>query len=411
MKGVFVIIDGLGDMPCKELDGKTPLEAAETPNMDWLAKHGRQGLVYPVNENYVPESDTAVVSLLGNNPFISSRGVFEAIGSGIEINRGDLCLRTNFATISGLPGKIIDRRAGRTLTRKESEVLAAEINKNVKLPCKFVFKPTVQHRGVLVLRGGLSDNITNTDSAYQTKGKFFLKDEFNYSQAEDEEENTEYSANLVNEFIEQSYKILDKHPVNLERKRKGLLPANVILTRDAGIEIPKLKRHIGWVALAYMPLEIGIAKVSGMEICSFQYPKMEGYDVYENLYAGLNLAISEARKCLAGNKEHSYFYIHFKETDVPGHDNRPLDKKKMIEIIDRDFFSDVKKLAEKGVKVVVTGDHSTPCSLKSHSSRPVPVIIYGLGPDHTEKFSEKEAGRGDLKRIYGRELLETAGFH
>ncbi|PIN77381.1 phosphoglycerate mutase [Candidatus Woesearchaeota archaeon CG10_big_fil_rev_8_21_14_0_10_34_12] len=409
MDGIFVILDGLGDMPCKELNGMTPLEAAETPNLDWLAENGKQGLVYPVNKDYVPESDTAVVSLLGNDPFISSRGVFEAIGSGIEIKRGDLCLRTNFATISGLPGKIIDRRAGRTLTQKEAEILASEINKQVKLPCKFIFKPTVQHRGVLVLRGGLSDNITNTDSAYQTKGKFHLKNEFSYSKAEDEEENTEYTANLVNGFIEQTYKLLNQHPVNLERKKKNLMPANIILTRDAGVDTPKLKKHHGWGALAYMPLEIGIAKVSGMEVCSFQYPKMENYDVYKNLYDGLDFAIEHANKCLKSND--SYFYIHFKETDVPGHDGRALDKKKMIEIIDRDFFSNVRKIAEKKVKIIVTGDHSTPCVLKSHSSKPVPVLIFGNGKDNTKRFSEKEAEKGELGKFEGNQLLKIAGFN
>src|SRR3989344_6265277 len=121
MRKVLIIIDGLGDMSYDRFNGKTPLEAADMPNLDELSKKSKLGFMFPVNEDYAPESDTAIVSMLGNDFDISERGVFEAIGAGIKIKRGDLVLRANFGTVENLTTrKIIDRRAGRTLTTNEA---------------------------------------------------------------------------------------------------------------------------------------------------------------------------------------------------------------------------------------------------------------------------------------------------
>jgi len=417
MKGVLVVIDGLGDRPCIELRGKTPLEAAEKPNLDYLAQNGKLGLLYPINDNLAPESDTAVISLLGNKHSISARGIFEAIGSGLKIQRGDLALRTNFATIDKLEnGKVLDQRAGRTLTTEEANILADELNK-IFLPRKFLFKPTIQHRGILVLRGGFSDNITNINPFYPIREKANSKGEFKFSEPLDEDENSQYTANMVNEFVEQSYKRLKEHSINKEREKKGLFPANIILTRDPGIEVPNIKKMKKWMAVQYMPLEIGICKVAGMEVFSFSYPSMKEYDVYQNLYDALNKAIKFSIKSLKKQKSNfDYCYIHFKETDIPGHDNKPIEKKAMIELIDKKFFSFMRKFSEKNkIKVVVTADHSTPCGLKMHSADPVPLLIFD--PKDKEKtknnlisFNEIQARKGSLGKIYGQELLKKVKF-
>ena len=416
MKGVLIIIDGLGDRACKQLQGRTPLEVADKPNLDFFTEKGQLGLMYPIKEDVAPESDTAVISILGNKAFISPRGVFEALGAGITLQRGDLALRTNFATIDKLEkGKIVDGRAGRTLTTKEAGILGKEINK-IFLPRKFEFKPTIQHRGVLVLRGGFSDNITNTDPFYPIREKSKNKGEFKFSQPLDEDENSQYTSNMLNEFIEQAHLKIKNHPVNEYRKKKGMLPANMIITRGAGIEIPKLNKLRKWMAIQYMPLEIGICKAAGMDIFSFSYPAMKKLDVYKNLYDALNKAIKFSIKQLKKQrKKFDYAYIHFKETDVPGHDNKPLEKKEMIELLDRKFFSFLKKFALKNkIKIVVTADHSTPCSLKTHSSDPVPVLVYGgeeeNGKDQTTEFNEIQARKGDLGKMYGKELLKKVGF-
>ncbi len=413
MKGILIILDGISDLPCRQLGGKTPLEAAKTPNLDFFASHGHLGYMYPISEKIIPDSDNAVISIFGNNFSLSSRGQFEAIGAGFKLQRGDLALRTNFNTINNLTeGKVIDRRAGRTLTTKEAIILGKAIKKQMKLPIKFIFQPTVQHRGVLIFRGGFSDNITNTDSHY-LNAKNRVTSKFKFAQPLDEDDNTQYTCNILNEFIAQSYKILNNHPINIERRKKGLLPANIILTRGAGAETPKLKQMKNWCSVSYMPLEKGIAKVAGMSVFSFNYPKLKKYDVYKTLYDGLNTAIKFSLKIMKKKfKKFDYAYLHFKETDLPGHDNKPHDKVKMIEILDERFFSKLKVYAIKNkVRIAVTGDHSTPCKLKKHSADPVPVLLFNpFGFKKEQRFTEKDCKKGKLGKIIGKDFLKKIGF-
>ena len=414
MKGIFVILDGLGDLSNNILENKTPLEAAETPNLDFLASRGEMGFMYPVKPGYIPESDEAILSIFGNDLISSSsRGQLEAVGTGLKLMRGDLALRVNFGTIDSLDrGNIIDRRAGRTLTTAEAEVLVKGINNRVKLPMKFELKASIQHRAVLVLRGGFSDNISLNDSHY-SQGRINLKDKISICKALDDEDNTQYTAEVLNDFIRQAYDILNVHPINMERRKKGLMPANFILIRGPGIENPKLKSYKKWISVAYMPLEIGFSKLSGMKVYTFDYPKMKDLDAYLNLYEGLRQACEFSIKII--NKYHTkadYMYIHIKETDMPGHDNKPLEKKKMIEYVDKTLFNFLRQFAPPNkIKVVVTGDHSTPCRLKEHSADPVPVLFYnGNIPREKIHFSEKEARLGKLGRIEGKELLKKVGF-
>ena len=410
MKGILVIIDGVGDLPHKLLGDKTPLEVVKTPNIDFFATRGELGYLYPVKPGFIPESDEAIVSIFGNDLMYSTRGQLEAIGAGIKLVRGDLAFRVNFATIDE-EDNILDRRAGRTLTITEAEKLAKEINK-IKLPVDFVFEATVQHRAALVFRGGFSDNILPNDATYiQGKSKSISK--VRNCQATDEDENTIYSVNIVNEFLNKAGDVLKNHPVNLERIKRGLLPANYLLIRGAGIETPKLKQYKKWISPSYMPLEIGFSRVSGMHVTSFEYPALKKLDAYENLWDGLKKACKFNIKSIKKNyKKFDYAYVHFKETDLPGHDNKPIEKKEMIEYIDKTFFNFLRKFApSKKIKVVVTGDHSTPCKLKEHSADPVPVLFYNDSIPREKHFCEKECRKGTLGKILGKDLLKIVGFN
>ncbi len=412
MKGILVIVDGMGDLPCKQLGDKTPLEAAETPNLDFLATRGEMGYMYPVRPGFIPESDEAIVSIFGNELISSTRGQLEARGTNLDLTRGDLALRVNFATIDSLKeGNIIERRAGRTLTTVEAETLARAINNNIKLPCEFVFEPTIQHRAVLVFRGGFSDNISGNDVTYY-QGKSPDANKIKLCKPLDDGENSQYSANIVNEFIERAHEILDKHPLNETRKKRGLLPANYLFVRGAGIEPPKLKLYKRWISANYMPLEIGFSRVCGMKNFSFDYPKLKNLDSYANFHEGLAKACKFFIKILKKNRKNAdYAYIHIKETDVAGHDNKPFEKKLMLEYIDKTFFKFLKKFAPPNkIKVVVTADHSTPCKLKAHSADPVPVLFYNHSPPKEKKFCEKEARKGTLGSMIGSELLGKTGF-
>src|SRR3989344_8260353 len=198
MKGVLVVLDGMGDLPCRTLGDKTPIEAADMPNLDFLAARGEIGYMYTVKPGFVPQSDEAIVSIFGNDLNNSSRGQLEVRGTDLKLVRGDLALRVDFATVDNLKdGNIIDRRAGRTLTTAEAEILSKALNK-ITLPCTFVFKPTIQHRAVLVLRGGFSDNITGNDPAYSSSVSYQGK--VGTIRALDDEENAQYTVNILKEF-------------------------------------------------------------------------------------------------------------------------------------------------------------------------------------------------------------------
>ena len=206
MKKILIILDGASDLPNKILDNKTPLEYAYTPNLDYLTKNGKLGLMYPLDKKTIPGSDNSLIAIFGNNPQKCRRGIYEAVGAGLKLKKGNLALRTNFATIENLESKkLLDRRAGRTLTTEEAKELTEAINKNLKLPCRFEFKSTIEHRGVLILRGIHSDKISSVNSGWAGADK---ASKFEFSKPLDKDLDSKKSSSLINSFISQSYKIL-----------------------------------------------------------------------------------------------------------------------------------------------------------------------------------------------------------
>jgi 2,3-bisphosphoglycerate-independent phosphoglycerate mutase len=410
LKLIYVAIDGMGDLPIKSLGNKTPLEAAETPNMDALAKNGKIGLMYSVKKGVAPESDVAVISLLGYDPFKYStgRGVIEAAGAGLNMVDGDLALRCNFATL-GQGKNIIDRRVARSLTTEEAIELSKAANEEVKLesyPATFEFRPTLGHRAVLLIKSKekpLSSNITNSDPAYivvNGLGVALSKVDMVLKTCEptDNTEAAKVSAALVNEFIDKTHKLWDAHPINLKRAAEGKLKANVVLTRDAGHLLPKFfnineRYHVNFACLADMHAERGIAQLAGMD--SMLLPPPSG-----NLQKDCEIRVKTLLDILP---KHDCFYIHLKGPDEPGHDGNCVLKTQIISAIDKYFFGPLlKQISLKENIICITTDHATPCSLKVHSDTPVPVLISGdkiEGGGEAIKFSEKECAKGSLGTI------------
>lgn len=417
MKLIYVAIDGMGDLPIKSLGNKTPLEAAETPNMDALAKNGKIGLMYSVKKGVAPESDVAVISLLGYDPFKYStgRGVIEAAGAGLKMKDGDLALRCNFATL-GQGKEIIDRRVARSLTTEEARELSKAANEQVKLesyPSTFEFRNTLGHRAVLLIKSKgkpLSSNITNSDPAYimvNGLGVALAKVEMVLKTCEptDNTEAAKVSAALVNEFIDKTHKLWDSHPINVKRAAEGKLKANVVLTRDAGHLLPKFfnineKYKVDFACLADMHAERGIAQLAGMDSMLLPPPSV-------NLQKDCEIRVKALLDILP---KHDCFYIHLKGPDEPGHDGNCVLKTQIISAIDKYFFGPLlKQISLKENLICITTDHATPCSLKVHSDTPVPVLISGdkiVGSNKVVKFSEKECAKGSLGIIdHGCELM------
>ena len=170
---VYVLLDGVGDLPHPDIENKTPLQAAKTPNMDKLAKNGKMGEVISVGKGIAPESDIAVFNMLGykfHHTDYAGRGVIEAIGTGLDFKDGDLALRGNFSTLDE-KNVIIDRRAGRQIEREDAKAVSEEIEQRVRFSnplASVVVVPTIGHRVIVKIRDEhpLSPNITNTDPAY-----------------------------------------------------------------------------------------------------------------------------------------------------------------------------------------------------------------------------------------------------
>lgn len=412
---LYVILDGLGDRPVPELDGRTPLEAAATPNLDRLADAGRQGTVITVGKGIAPESDVAVMAVLGYDPmrYHAGRGPLEALGAGLPFRDGDLALRGNFATV-GEGWSIVDRRVGRNLTSPEAKALADAVTEQVRLqqgPADFVVRASRGHRCAVVLyprEGRLSAQITNTDPAYaRLKGMGVAKAVAGNTVEEctplDDSPEAWISAELVNEFTRKSREAMDAHAVNQRRRAEGKMPGNAILVRDAGDHLPAVpsmqeRFGIAFGCFVEMPVERGIATLLGMTV--IEVPPSEGN--VEAVYR------QWAHRAAEEIGRHGGLYMHLKGPDEPGHDGNAAAKRDIIALIDRAFFGELlPRLDLRDVLVAVTADHATPCGLKTHSDDPVPLLVSGAGikPDTTRRYSEREAAGGDLGVLAGVDIM------
>jgi 2,3-bisphosphoglycerate-independent phosphoglycerate mutase len=416
LKILYIILDGLGDRPIASLSGRTPLDAASTPNLDRLAAVGEQGLVTTVGEGIAPESDVAVMAILGYDPTVyhAGRGPLEALGAGLTFGSGDLALRGNFAT-GGDGTAIIDRRVGRNLTSEEAHALADTVTAEIRLestPATMVVAATIAHRCAVVFhptRGRLSAEVSNTDPAYARVGglgvaRATFKDEVEECVPLDRSAEASTSAALVNEFTQKARVILEAHPVNAKRRAEGKMPGNLILVRDGGDHMPKvppMRDRLGVTLGCFveMPVERGIARFLGMGIVEVPSdPSGTRAATYQTW----------ARRAVEVLSQYDGLYLHLKGPDEPGHDGDADKKRAVIEEIDADFFGTLLPLIDPAATLIaVTADHATPCELRGHSADPVPLLISGGGtkPDGAGRFTEAAAAKGTLGRLRGVDVL------
>lgn len=408
---VYVLLDGVGDLPHPDLDGATPLEAAHTPNLDSLCQRGVLGEVISVGKRIAPESDIAVFNMLGyrfTHAEYVGRGVIESIGLGIDFRDGDVALRGNFATLDQ-DDIITDRRAGRQVDPDDANAISKEIERNVKFDnpdASVMVVPTIGHRLAVRFRAeALSGRVTNTDPAYtNVNGMGIAKatgDTLRIERCLPMISEAEESADMINEFTQQSVQIMEQSEINRRRDAAGLKRLSCILLRDAGDRYPIVepidkKYGMRFACIVDMPVEQGIAKVLKME--PFEAGKITDYIRKASVAAGA-LDTQDA------------VYVHIKGPDEFGHDGDALGKTANIEEIDKFFFGPLlERIDLDRTAVVVSADHSTPCINNAHSDDPVPLLVSGIRtkPDTTTRMTENQAKQGRVGLLYGFEVLAAA---
>ncbi len=376
-KIVLVVADGIGGLPL-EPGGRTELETAATPNLDALVAKNVCGLLTPVLPGITPGSGPGHVSLFGYDPleYQIGRGVLEALGIDFDLSPNDVAARGNFCTVDNA-GNITDRRAGRIPSEKCAQLV--EKLRSIRLDgAEVLLEPGVEHRFVLVLRGeGLGGDVADTDP--QATGVPPLKPVARNPESQ-------RTAEAAARFVAQAAEVLKREQ-----------PANMLTLRGFARRppIPTMEDVYGVkaAAIAVYPMYRGLARLVGMEIL----PKVAN--------------LEEQVRCL---REHwdrfDFFFVHFKYTDSTGEDGNFDAKVQRIEEFDAYLprFADLKPDV-----LIVTGDHSTPAKLKSHSWHPVPVLLAAstCRPDRVTRFGESDCIQGGLGRIEGRYLLPLALAH
>ncbi len=368
-KLALIVLDGLGDIATLATNECTPLEAAKTPNLDKLVAAGcAQGRMTPVAPGITPGSGPGHLGLFGYDPleFEVGRGVIEALGLGLELKGGDVCARANFCTLDA-KGLVTDRRAGRIPTEKCEELVALLSKKIKKIgDTQVIIKAGKEHRFVIIFRGaGLEGPLTDSDPNREKLPIATVKPT-NAKSAKQKK-----AAKLVADFYKVALPLLAK-----------CKPANGFLLRGIAHQpaIPTFEQRYGLkaAAIAVYPMYKGLAQLVGMTKIEGPQTIAEQFERYVKEY-----------------DKYDYFFIHYKYTDKAGEDGNFAAKVKAIEDLDAALPI---LMAKKPDVLAITGDHSTPCAMKSHSWHPQPVLLHSecSGSDKLERFCETGANMGSL---------------
>ena len=395
MKYVIVLGDGMADVPMECLGGKTPLEVANKPNIDKLAKVSEVGIVRTVPEGMKPGSDIANLSVLGYNPreYYTGRSPLEAVSIGVEFGVEDVTYRTNLVTLSDASQyserSMVDYSAGEIST-EEARVLINAVQEALGND-KWSFHPGISYRHCLLAKGGdTGADLTPPHDIYgKVIGEYLPKG---------------VNGDILKSFMEKSYDVLKDHPINVERVKKGLKPANSIWFWGEGRkpDLPNFKEKTGLSGAMISAVDLlkGIAIVAGME--SIDVPGSTGN--IDTNYLG------KAQYALDALRRHDFVYIHVEAPDECGHRGEAENKVKAIEDIDSQI---VKTLLEglegEEFTMAILPDHPTPIAIRTHSSTPVPYIIYRSNdkkegvPTYTELYAESTG----IFRKYGDQLIDV----
>lgn len=392
MKFIVLVADGMADYPIPELEGKTPLAVARTPNMDYLAENGEIGMASFVPNGMTPGSDVANLSIFGYDPYkyYAGRGPLEAINLGIDLKENEVAFRCNLITVA--KDVLVDYSAGH-ISSKEAQVIIKFINE--RLADKDIrFYPGVSYRHIMVIskqREGLlelkctppHDIIGKKFQDYLPRGKY---------------------NKIIIELMEKSNKILNTHEINQVRLDLKENPANMIWLWGQGkkIDLPFFKEKYGIEGSVISAVDLikGIGRSIGLE--PVNVPGATGY--YDTNYEG------KAAYAINSLKKKDFVFVHVEAPDEAGHNADLRAKITAIENFDKFIVGKMLETfkKDKNVRIMVLSDHPTPISLKTHTADPVCIEIYGQGitPDEFKFFNEALAKNSSLRFNKGYELMD-----
>lgn len=399
MKHIIILGDGMADHPIKELGGRTLLQAAETPYMDKLARMGRVGRLLTVAEGFHPGSEVANMSVLGYDlPTVyEGRGPLEAASIGVDLQPGEMAMRCNIVCIEG---NLIKNHSAGHISTEEADVLVKYLQEHLG-DDRVRFYTGVQYRHLLVIKGGDKriDCTPPHDVPLQPFRPLMVKPmegTEDIAVPEGEAELTpRQTADLINDLILRSQELLRQHPVNLQRMAGGKDHANSIWPWSPGYR-PKMERLSDkfpqvrrGAVISAVDLINGIGRYAGLRRIAVQ-GATGLYDTnYENKVAA----------ALDALKTDDFVYLHIEASDEAGHEGNVALKRLTIENLDRRVVGplyEALKESEEPVSIALLPDHPTPCELRTHTTEPVPFLIWypGIEPDGVQTFDEVSACNG-----------------
>lgn len=397
MKHIIILGDGMADWAVPSLGGKTLLQHAHVPHMDWLAREGRNGLLVTVPVGFHPGSEVANSSILGYDQHIvyEGRGPLEAASIGVELDEDDLALRCNLVCIEG--ENLKNHSCGR-LETEEADVLIKFLQEKLGNE-RIHFYTGVQYRHLLVVKGGNKHLrcVPPHDIPGQPFHNFLI-------QAEGVE--AQETANLLNELVAASQRILANHPLNIQRMKEGRDPANSIWPWGGGYRpkmvpltetYPQIERG---AVITAVDLIRGIGHYAGLRVIN-----VEGATgLYDTNYEG------KAQAALDALKTDDFVYVHVEASDEAGHEGDMHLKLQTIEDLDKRLIAPILegvKDLDEPVAIALLPDHPTPFEYRTHTADPVPFVIYypGIAPDHVQTFDEVAAQAGAYGTLQGDEFI------
>ncbi len=393
MKYIVLVADGMSDYPLEELGGRTPLEAARTPNMDFIAQYGRLGRAKTIPDKMVPGSDVANITIMGYDAhkFYTGRGPLEAANLGVKLEENDVAFRCNLVTV--LEDKLVDYSAGH-INSAEAGILINFINSNLGTD-EIKFYPGVSYRHLMVVTNGANGQLQDLECVppHDITGKNFVN---NLPKGK--------NADLLIKLMRDSQKILESHDINHVRIDLKENPANMVWLWGQGKKpnIPKFSEKYGIKGSIISAVDLlkGLGKIIGLEVINV--PGATGY--YDTNYEG------KAKAALIALKEKDFVFLHVEAPDEAGHNGDLREKIIAIERFDQLVLGTILKAFKhkKNYRILLMPDHATPITLRTHTSDDVCFGIFGQGivARGFLNYSEKEAQKSDFYFQEGYKLMD-----